>query len=275
MSLLHRFAQASKPLWMRRILRRMVLLVLPKTVRFHGYKLALNPRDHVMGSALLRGYYEPLSTKLFLESISPGMRVVDCGANIGIYTCLASGAVGKEGKVYSFEPEPQNFACLTETIRLNQLANVQPECLALSDRNGEASLFLSEMNMGDHRIGEIDEKRRSVRISTRTLDSYWGGNIPEIDVLKIDVQGAEGLVFKGMTETIAKSPKLKIFMEFWPYALRRCGTNPQDLLDTLLVWGFSFQLIDQDGGRLRRLDSFAELLASEAEETSFDLYLER
>ena len=58
--LLHRFAQAPKPLWLRLILRRVVLCVLPKTVRFHGYRLAVNQQDHIMGSALLRGRYEPM-----------------------------------------------------------------------------------------------------------------------------------------------------------------------------------------------------------------------
>ena len=275
MDLLHRFAQAPKPLWMRRILRSLILLVLPKTIEFHGYQLALNPTDHVMGSALLRGRYEPFGTKLFLEKLSPGRTVIDCGANIGIYTCLASGIVGQNGKVFSFEPEPRNFSCLTETIRLNHLVNVQPECVALSDQDGTASLHLSDMNMGDHRLGPADESRKSVQISTRRLDSYWNQAIPSIDILKLDVQGAEGLVFKGMTQTILQSKNLKVFMEFWPYGLRRCGTDPRELLDDLVSLGFSVQLIDQDAGSLRHLESFDELLAVEAEEISFDLYLER
>jgi len=269
------FAQARKPLWLRLILRRFVLLILPKTIPFRGYQLVVNQEDHVIGSALLRGRYEPYGTKLFLENLSPGMKVIDCGANIGIYTCLASGAVGPEGKVYSIEPEPRNFACLTETIRVNQLANVQPERMALSDRDAEAELYLSDMNMGDHRLGQADEKRQSVRISTRRLDSYWGHAIPEIDVLKMDVQGAEGLALKGMTQTILKSKKLKIFMEFWPYGLSRCGTNPKELLEELVALGFSIQLIDQDRETLRVLHGFEELLVAPSEETIFDLFLER
>lgn len=257
------------------ILRRIVLAVLPKTVRFHGYQLVVNREDHIMGSALLRGRYEPHGTKLFLESLSPGMTVVDCGANIGIYTCLASGAVGPAGKVYAFEPEPRNFACLTETIRLNRLENVQAERLALSDRNGETSLFLSDINMGDHRLGASDETRPSVRVSTRTLDSYWNLMVPQVDVIKMDVQGAEGLVLKGMTETIERSKKLKIFMEFWPYGLIRCGTNPRDIIKGLMGLGFSVQIIDQDSGKLRPFRGIEELLVSESEETSFDFYLER
>ena len=275
MDLLHRFAQAQKPLWIRLILRRIVLFILPKTVRFHGYQLVVNREDHIMGSALLMGRYEPYGTQLFLESLSPGMIVVDAGANIGIYTCLASGVVGRYGKVYAFEPEPQNFICLTETMRLNQLANVQPERLALSDHDGEANLFLSDINMGDHRLGKTDEKRQSVCISTRRLDSYWGQTIPEVAVLKMDVQGAEGLVLKGMKQTILKSPKLKIFMEFWPRVLESCGTNPKDVLDDFLEFGFSIQIIDQDKNMLRALDSVEQLFLTANHETSFDLYLER
>jgi len=275
MGLLHRFAQAPKPLWLRRILRWAVLAILPKTIPFHGYHLVVNREDHVMGSALLRGRYEPYGTRLFVESLSPGMKVIDCGANIGIYTCLASGAVGREGKVYSFEPEPRNFACLTETIRCNQLANVQAGQLALSDCDGEAALFLSDMNMGDHRLGQPDEKRSSVHVLTRRLDTYWDGQIQEIDVLKIDVQGAEGLVLKGMRETLLKSKRLKIFMEFWPFGLICCGTDPRDMLNELVKMGFTVQLIDQEQEKLRALASFSELLVSSDEETSFDLYLER
>ena len=228
-----------------------------------------------MGSALLRRCYEPYETKLFLESISPGMVAVDCGANIGIYTCLASGAVGPTGKVYAFEPEPRNFDCLTETIRLNRLENVQPERLALSNRNEEANLFLSDINMGDHRLGGTDEKRASVRVQTRTLDSYWPGTLPKIDVLKMDVQGAEGLVLQGMAKTIAASNKLKIFMEFWPCGLIRCGTSPEGLLEELSALGFSIQIINQDKGELQPLRDVAELLANTHEDSSFDLFLER
>jgi FkbM family methyltransferase len=275
MDLLHRFAQAPKPLWLRLILRRIVLLVLPKTIRFYGYQFVVNREDHIMGSALLRGRYEPYGTRLFVESLSPGMVVVDCGANIGIYTCLASGAIGSEGKVYAFEPEPRNFSCLSETVRVNRLENVQTERLALSDVNEEASLFLSDMNMGDHRLGKTDEKRESVRIQTCTLDSYWKGIIPEINVLKMDVQGAEGLVLKGMSQTILQSPKLKIFMEFWPQALRSCGTDPKEVLQSLVAFGFSIQIIDQDNNRLRTLDNPDQLLVTEQTDISFDLYLER
>lgn len=275
MDLLHRFAQAPKPLWVRLILRRIVLLVLPKTIRFHDYQLVVNREDHVMGSALLRGHYEPYGTKLFLENVSPGMTIIDCGANIGIYTCLASGAVGERGRVYAFEPELRNFACLSETIERNRLGNVRAERLAISDRDGETSLFLSDINMGDHRLGAPDETRSSVHVLTRALDSYWGENIHAIDVLKLDVQGAEGLVLKGMRETILKSTKLKIFMEFWPYGLIRCGTNPKKLIEELLAYGFCIQIIDQDGGRLLPFRGVEELLVSESEETSFDLFLQR
>ncbi len=228
-----------------------------------------------MGSALLRGHYEPFGTRLFTASLKLGMTVIDCGANIGIYTALASGSVGSTGKVYAFEPEPRNFSCLEEMIRLNQLGNVQPEHVALSDRNEETNLYLADMNMGDHRLTPTEDARQSVRIETRTLDSYWSGEIPAIDILKLDVQGAEGLVLRGMSETIAKSPKLKIFMEFWPYGLNRSGTNPKALLESLLKQGFSIQRVDQDRGKLHHVDHVAELLAVDDEETSFDLYLER
>lgn len=256
-------------------MRRAILSVLPKTIRFHGYQLAVNPEDHIMGSALLRGSYEPYGTKLFLESLKPGMNVVDCGANIGIYTCLASGAVGPTGKVYSFEPEPRNFACLTETIRLNHLPNVQPEQLALSDRNEQADLFLSEMNMGDHRLGKVEGNRPSVRIQTIPLDSYWGQVIPQIDVLKLDVQGAEGLALKGMRETLTRSPNLKIFMEFWPSALRNGGTDPREVLQELLSFSFFIKVIDQEKKVLRDVEGIEQLLAPSSAEISFDLFLER
>jgi FkbM family methyltransferase len=275
MDFLHRFAQAPKPRWLRLILRRLVLLILPETIEFHGYRLVLNQEDHVMGSALLRGRYEPLGTKLFLERLALGMTVVDCGANIGIYTCLASGAVGATGKVFAFEPEPSNFDCLIRTIELNRLSNVQAERAALSDCDGEARLFLSDINMGDHRIGAVDETRTSVAVVTRSLDSYWADASPQVDLLKMDVQGAEGLILKGMAKTILRSPKLKIVMEFWPYGLIRCGTNPRDLLDDLAGYGFTMRVIDQEHGTLRPVKNVAELLASEKEETSFDLFLER
>jgi hypothetical protein len=129
--------------------------------------------------------------------------------------------------------------------------------------------------MGDHRLGSADDARPSVRILTRTLDSYWGQTIPKVDVLKMDVQGAEGLVLKGMSQTVLNSPKLKIFMEFWPHALLRCGTNPKDLVEEFMALGFSIQIIDQERGKLLPMSEVEELLVCKNDETSFDLYLER
>ena len=211
----------------------------------HGLKMYLDPRDRVITTKIIaEGIWEADQTDLFLRIVKPGDVVVDAGANVGYYTLLASRLVGDEGKVYAFEPEPECFALLQKNVRLNGLTNVVLEQKALSNRKGVIKLYIAELNQGDHRIYQPEgESRPSVEIEAVRLDEYFKGRGRRIDVLKMDTQGAEGLILEGLTGLLeGQSDGPAIFMEFWPNALQKMGTDSGDLLK--MLQSYHYQIYD-------------------------------
>lgn len=222
-----------------------------KGSRFHvvevnDYCMKIDLNDNVITPNLfLHGCWEPYESQLMTKLLRPGMTVVDVGAHAGYYSLLAARVVGPTGRVVSFEPSPDNFALLTENIKLNQLSQtIHAENAALAAAAGEADLFLSTHNTGDHRIystlRDDDEMfnagapRRSVRVPVVSLDDYLSRqDISQVDMIKIDVQGAEMGVLSGMKQTLLHSPHLLLFTEFWPHGLLRFGTEPQAVLSFL------------------------------------------
>lgn len=225
--------------------------ILPPKVRIGDAVLAINPKDAVISGALAFGCYELFETDLFKHTIKPGMTVVDIGANIGYYTTLAGLCAGPTGKVIAYEPDVDNFSFLNKNIALNNLSNTRTLQTALSDKHGTATLYLTENNKGTHSFANNRNGKKAVTVQTETLDdSLWNINAGKIDVLKIDIEGAECLALAGMKKTLAKNRDLIIFTEFYPKAIRRLGKDPLDMLKTLTDAGFSLQIIDEDAKKL-------------------------
>ncbi len=102
----------------------------PSCVEVMGFKLHFDPKDRVMSHYLLEDRaWEPVETEALRQELRRGDVVVDVGANIGYYTILASRLVGEGGKVYAFEPEPDNFAMLQKNLKANGCTNVSGSVL--------------------------------------------------------------------------------------------------------------------------------------------------
>lgn len=100
--------------------------------------------DPVMSGAISFGKYEPETIALFRSYLKEGMTVVDIGANLGYFTVIAAGLVGPSGKVFSYEPDPHNFALLEKNVSVNGFKNVTNFPVALSDRRGTRELFFGD-----------------------------------------------------------------------------------------------------------------------------------
>jgi len=118
-----------------------------------GRPMVVNLADRGFTARLYyRSSHEPRAMAVFRRLVQPGMTVFDVGAHIGFYAVEASSAVGPEGRVIAFEPDPTNRALLEENLQLNECANVTVLPCAVSDQPGELTLHRSEYNSGDHRI---------------------------------------------------------------------------------------------------------------------------
>lgn len=177
-----------------------------------GMRLKLNPRTE---HAWLVGTYEPELDGCLPALVAPGMVVYDIGANVGFFVLAFARLVGPTGQVVAFEPSPRPLARLRENVALNSLDNVQVVASALSDVEGTVVFSLgpsdSQGRLGDLRAERADDVR--IEVPCLTVDGYVRrGGLPP-NVVKIDVEHAEGRVLRGMSETLRKHrPRLVIEM---------------------------------------------------------------
>lgn len=213
-------------------------------VKTGDFQLWVDPKDKgVAQYLLLYGVFGEYETELVKNLVKPGMVVVDVGANIGYFTVIFAKLAGNAGKVYAFEPDPYNYDLLSRNIKLNNLSNVVLIPRALSDRAGKIKLFLDKTNLGNMSFASqnISDDGGEIEVETITLDDYLGGQ--NADLIKIDVQGAEGLVLSGAGKTLENSHP-KILMEFWPYGLKNLGADPRGLLRGLANKGFKIKILN-------------------------------
>ena len=188
-----------------------------------GHRMYLDPKDSADLS--INGIYEPLETELLQKEMGPGDVVLDIGAHIGYYTLIFARRVGPSGRVFAFEPEPDNIALLEKNIGLNGYHNVTLIQKAVSKKAGAARLYLAEKNSGDNRMYDSHERRRSVEIETVALDDYFAAYDAPISLIKMDIQGAEHAALCGMSELLRRNKGVRIVSEFWPAGLKLFGVD--------------------------------------------------
>lgn len=147
------------------------------------------------------GAYEPVESYLFTRLLGAGMTVVDAGANAGQYSLLASTIVGPTGRVLAFEPNPETCDRLRAAVAENGLSNVEPRAEALWSepstlRLGYPAGASSRSNSGAYRVGGSGGTSPAVR-----LDDAMDG--ARVDVVKLDVEGAEPEALAGAWRTLA------------------------------------------------------------------------
>ena len=218
------------------------------------FKMFLDGKDDVMTPEILAyNCHEPAETELILSHVQVGMTFLDIGANVGYFSLLASKKLTAQGKIYAFEPEPRNYAVLTKNITLNSAFNVMPVSKALSNHKGFSSFFLDQGNFGAHTFSALNIQTRnetSIQVEVTTLDDVVREMGIHVDFIKMDVQGAEGLVLEKAEETL-KRHRPKILMEFWPEGLRNLKTDPLALLHQLEK-DYAITLVEGNGTLLAK-----------------------
>ena len=209
-------------------------------------KIIFDKDDPVMAGAISFGKFEPETIAIFRSYLKEGMTVIDIGANLGYFTVIAAGRGGPSGKVFSYEPDPRNLNLLKKNITVNGFKNVTPLSTALSDRSGTRKLFFGD-NQTTHSFSDKRGTGLSESVVTDTLDnSLKTLGYSRVDIIKMDIEGAEPLALEGMRETIARNPTLIIIFEFHPNAIKRLGYPPLKFLETFKELGFSMSVIDED-----------------------------
>jgi FkbM family methyltransferase len=175
--------------------------------------------------------------------VKKGDIVIDIGALVGYYTIFFSKLVGKEGKVYAFEPEPRAFLILKNKAK--RLKNVILERKAVGDKNARIKFYLDKSIAGSSVYKDaVGSYEACIEVDMISLDEYFRNLKDEIALIKMDVQGAEFLVLKGMKNLIKKVKA--IIFEYWPDGLKAAGIEPIELFNLLKKYNFEIFYVDQN-----------------------------
>lgn len=220
----------------------------PKRKRLGSAWWVPNPNDPVVSGAAALGLYERSETAFFTRVCKPGMTFIDIGANTGYYSAWAISLMRGRGRILAFEPDPESRRYLEATRSANMCAMMTVVPVAASDHNGETELYLNKDNRGDNRLYANELCGEAIRIDCRTIDEVLrDSGIESVDLVKMDVQGYEGHVLRGMRETLQRSPNLTLLMEFWPYGLTQAGSAPSEILSMIEESGFTVKELLKNG----------------------------
>ena len=221
------------------------------TVEHHGTKLVIPEGSELLAELRSPQGYEPWVLPYFLDLLRPGMSVVDFGASLGTFTIPAARRVGPSGKVYAVEVAPGNCFALQRSVQTNALRNVFLLPFAATDKLGFATIsaVLATHNFSLHRNSSDTELPEvSLIVPTLPLDRVRQ-DLGNIDVMKLDIEGAEHLAVSGAWQIISESRPV-IFLEYSPSLLKNVsGIEPTLLLDRILGCEYQVEILHRDRSR--------------------------
>jgi FkbM family methyltransferase len=211
----------------------------------NSFKLAHVDESYLAFELFWHGgdYYEPITRALLSHLIRPAATFVDVGAHLGFFS-ITSGVARRDLKILAFEPNPKNFRLLRANAAANGLDNVICEQVAISDKDGVGTLYLTESDMSASLMKgfqEQDTKQTGeMRVRTRSLDSYVEEHgIAGPLVIKVDIEGHEPAFFRGASSTIA-AYKPDIILEV-------LYEQEPGLIDELKALGYRFYPVTDQG----------------------------
>jgi FkbM family methyltransferase len=213
-----------------RLLARATNMGLLRPIWFEfrpGLWMQLDIRELVQETLLLEGIWEPKTTRYLCDSLSPGAVFLDIGANAGYFSLLASRRVGESGKVLAVEPNPAMVKQLHQNTERNGLTNISIAEVACSDSVEVRDLYVGNpYNTGNSSLSRDNLAwTKSVQVTCTTTDLLIEKyNFQRVDLVKIDVEGAELQVLRGMT-TVLKRLRPRIIIELIPSLLEGFSTT--------------------------------------------------
>lgn len=215
-----------------------------------GARFAVDTQDLIQRYLYLFGVWEPHMTSWLQRRLKPGDGFVDVGANVGVFSVLAAQLVGDKGQVVAIEASPVFHHRLLQQARLNGCRNIRAVNAAVSDRRERLTFVLaSSRNMGANSIVPYDGPAEST-FETEALplpELLDPAELANARVIKIDVEGAEGGVVRGLAPVLDRlRPDAEITVEVTPARMAQLGYSAQELLTTMTDAGFHVYRLPND-----------------------------
>jgi len=204
--------------------------------------MGLDLSDWISQDIYLCGEFEPTTSAIVKSILRPGDLVVDVGANIGYFSLLFAHIVGPDGAVLAYEPVPALSKQLTRNLELNQIKNVTVSNIALSDHRGAATFYVGRVsNTGASSLRPMKDSQSSFDVELAPFDELV--DCPTaVSLIKIDVEGAELKVLRGMEKTLRQTQP-HLLVEITDLFLREMGDSAEALLTYIYSLGYKMYVI--------------------------------
>lgn len=227
----------------------------PHRIHINEFAFDLNLLDSLSQSLYLFQHLPGSTWKAIDLLLEPGKTMLDIGANIGYTSLIAARRVGPSGRVFAFEPSPRAYASLATNASLNKFDWLQIEALACGVENAEMILYTSSLSdeynsLAPDQRGMLD---KTVTCKVVRVDQYLlERKIAHVDLIKIDVEGAEWPVIKGMDSllTDARSNRPMLIVEACLKNTSSFGYTPAEMFEHLADTGYQLKILTKEGSIL-------------------------
>ena len=236
--------------------------------KLHGYCMQLDLSNWSERLTWFLGRYHDLPLQQALQRVlRPGDRFVDIGANIGMLTLLARALVGSRGSVWACEPNPQLAQRIAKMLTHNELHDVAVLPVALSDQTGSAMLRVFDAHPGWGSLADSGPagavETRAFSVALQRGDEALVGVPSGPLVLKVDVEGHELAVLRGLRQTLRDRRPI-LFVEVIDAHLRRAGSSAAQVRAEIEQHGYrSFELVDRRRGWFGHDVAFRPMVSDE------------
>jgi FkbM family methyltransferase len=224
------------------------------TRMMNGLKVRIYPEDVIGRDIFVHGVFEPKESRFVSSFLKSGMVFFDVGANLGQYTLLGAQAVGPQGKVHSFEPSKRMFSELSYNVALNGLYDrCHLNRVAIANKPGLADIPVYKpgaevyTSLGNCRVDQYLTDGWE-QVSMITLEDYCEEHkISTVDLIKMDIEGAELLALQGAQKFLSKADAPTILLEVGESLTKGFGYHGKDIWDFLMARGYRMHLIQRNG----------------------------
>lgn len=214
-----------------------------------NFKMHLNTKNYIDSCIYYMGDYEPNLKIHYKKLINPGDTVLDIGANIGFHSLYFAELTGKTGKVISFEPIEVNFNAFKANLRLNNFPQISANNIALGNENKAIDIHIDSEQQNPGAFNLLADGIKNCTIKCEKGDDFLKNlGVEKVNFMKIDVEGYEYEVLKGLKNTIAQSRPIINFEYDRNYQLKT-NEDPSSIFNFLSQMDYHFFEIDGYGNK--------------------------